>query len=351
MNNRLNIRYPVPKQQFKVMVRCYTFNHSKYIKDALNGFAIQQTDFPFVCLVVDDASTDGEQEVIKQWIESECDMNRAETIDIPTSIVIIVPHKTNSSCTFAFYLLKQNLYKAKELKIAHVTPWRENCEYEAMCEGDDYWIDPLKLQQQVLFLDFHHDYGLCYTQCKRFNQLSQSFEINHFGGSSISFEDFLESNTVPTLTAVYRTELILKYYKEVNPLQYQWKLGDYPMWLYLSHESKVKFLNIVTGVYRILTESASHSKDKNNYISMIEDSINISVFFIDFFKHPISIDTFVNKRLSRLATSIVCIYNDRTEALEIMQSISKKTIKDLLKILIIKIPFLTRIYLKNFRNQ
>lgn len=127
MNNIENFQYPSPEQKYKVLVRCYTFNHSKFIEDALNGFAMQQTNFPFVCLVVDDASTDGEQEVIKKWMERECEMSKAETIDIPTSIVILVPHKSNVSCTFAFYLLKQNLYKVKGAKKKHVDPWRERC--------------------------------------------------------------------------------------------------------------------------------------------------------------------------------------------------------------------------------
>ena len=153
MNNTENINYPKPKREYKVLVRCFTYNHSKYIEDALNGFAIQQTNFPYVCFVMDDASTDGEQEVIKNWMERECDMRRAETFDIPTSVVIIVPHKNNQSCTFAFYLLKQNLNGTGERKMKHVYPWREKCMYEALCEGDDYWINPLKLEMQYNALE------------------------------------------------------------------------------------------------------------------------------------------------------------------------------------------------------
>lgn len=165
-----NINYPAPKQEYKVLVRCATYNHSKYIEDALNGFAMQQTNFPFVCLVMDDASTDGEQDVIRAWMERECDMSRAETIDISTSVVIIVPHMTNNSCTFAFYFLKQNLYGTGK-KTLYVNPWRENCKYEAMCEGDDYWIDPYKLQLQVDFLDSNLDYAFC---CHRFSIYEQN---------------------------------------------------------------------------------------------------------------------------------------------------------------------------------
>lgn len=156
-----DINYPIPKQGYTVLVRCYTYNHSKYIEDALNGFAMQQTDFSFVCLVMDDASTDGEQEVIKNWMQRECDMSKAETIDIPTSTVIIVPHIDNKSCTFAFYLLKQNLNKVRGGKKKHVDPWRDRCKYEALCEGDDYWIDPKKLQTQVDFMESNPDCYLC----------------------------------------------------------------------------------------------------------------------------------------------------------------------------------------------
>ena len=174
-----NINYPAPKQEYKVLVRCFTFNHSKYIEDAINGFAMQQTNFSFVCLVVDDASTDGEQDVIKAWMERECDMSRAETIDIPTSVVIIVPHKINSSCIFAFYLMNQNLYKAKEEKMRHVTPWREKCKYEALCEGDDYWIDPLKLQKQVDFLEANPEYSMIHTAFQCVDKNSQCLTVDN----------------------------------------------------------------------------------------------------------------------------------------------------------------------------
>lgn len=111
MNYKDNINYPGPQQDYKVLVRCYTYNQSKTIEDTLNGFALQQVKFPFVCIIVDDASTDGEQNVIKAWFQRECDINKIETVDITTSEIIIVPHKTNTLCTFAFYLFKKTCIK------------------------------------------------------------------------------------------------------------------------------------------------------------------------------------------------------------------------------------------------
>ena len=64
---------------FLVCVRSYTYNHAPYIEDAMNGFSMQQTNFPFVCVIVDDASTDGEPEVIMNYLNCHFDLDN-ETI-------------------------------------------------------------------------------------------------------------------------------------------------------------------------------------------------------------------------------------------------------------------------------
>lgn len=274
-----NINYPAPKQEYKVLVRCFTFNHSKYIVDALNGFAIQQTNFPFVCLVMDDASTDGEQEVIKAWMERECDMSRAETIDIPTSVVIIVPHKTNVSCTFAFYLLKQNLYRAGDKKLKHVFPWQDACKYEAMCEGDDYWIDPLKLQKQIDIADKDHNIGLIWCKAKKYIQQSGIFE-GEVGRASKNIYSFLEANPVVSPTVLYKTSL----FKEFHLIKdKKWQMGDFPFWLYIYGRQKVCFISDVVAVYRVLEESASHSKDLSKKISFLNSFFEIQKFYVSYY--------------------------------------------------------------------
>lgn len=156
----------IPKQDYKVLVRCFTYNQSKYIEDALNGFAIQKTNFPFVCMIMDDCSTDGEQEVIKAWMELECDMEKAEFVEIELSNIILVPHKTNINCSFAFYLLKRNTWKERPLKIAMFASWRDHCEYEATCEGDDYWTYPHKLQKMYDVLEANPQYSTCHHDYK-----------------------------------------------------------------------------------------------------------------------------------------------------------------------------------------
>ncbi len=157
------MKYP----EFKVCVRCFTYNQSNYITDALNGFCMQQTDFPFVCCVVDDASTDGEQEVIRKYLLENFvleDSNVSKHYDTAYAEVFYAQHITNKNCYFTVLFLKENLYSKNQnfKKWQYISEWREKCEYEAFCEGDDYWIEPKKLKKQVDILDSNSEYMLTF---------------------------------------------------------------------------------------------------------------------------------------------------------------------------------------------
>lgn len=264
MNNSNKINYPIPKQEYKVLVRCFTYNQSKYIEETLNSFSIQETNFPFICIVIDDASTDGEQEVIKGWMDRECEMCKAEIIDIPTSVVILVPHKTNHLCTFAFYLFKQNLFGNSEKKMMHVKPWREKCKFEAICEGDDYWTDPLKLQKQVDYLDEHPEYVLSHTAFSYLieyedNKIIEAVDaiINnkkiHTTNEDNIIEQILDYNKyrIQTATAIFRIDILEKIVKDkIIQQQPNFLMGDTPLWVRLCQYGKVHFLEENTTIYR-----------------------------------------------------------------------------------------------------
>lgn len=149
--------------KFKVCVKCFTFNQAKYIEDAMNGFTMQQTDFPFVCCIVDDASTDGEQDVIKKYMDMHFDYSpNSVSFEKETDYadVLYVQHKVNKNCYFAIILLKENHYSQNKTKVQYLKEWRNICEYEAICEGDDYWIESNKLQEQVNYMQNNIDYLL-----------------------------------------------------------------------------------------------------------------------------------------------------------------------------------------------
>lgn len=289
MNNNI-INYPAPKQEYKVLVKCFTYNQSKYIEEALNGFAMQQTNFPFVCLVMDDASTDGEQEVIRAWMERECDINKAEIIDIPTSIVIIVPHKTNTSCTFAFYLLKYNLYGTGDRKMNHVYPWREKCVYEALCEGDDYWIDSLKLQEQVDFLDENPEYVLVHSDFialndstgHRVSNASSRYKI--YNGNVFNY--LFEGCFIRTPTVCFRK---VDYELHYNDLPANTFNGDLFLFYNLAAKGKFYFFEKEMCVYRVLQESASHTTSEQKRKKIWQRYKNLDYFIAKHFKVDASV--------------------------------------------------------------
>lgn len=141
--------------KFKVCARCFTFNQSKYIIDTMNGFIMQKTDFPFVCCIVDDASTDGEQEVIMSYVKENFNLSEGSDYyqkETDYAHITYAQHKTNANCYFAVLLLKENHYSKHKPKQPYLAEWMDCVPYIALCEGDDYWIDSLKLQKQIEYL-------------------------------------------------------------------------------------------------------------------------------------------------------------------------------------------------------
>lgn len=198
----------------KVVIVSITYNQSKYIDDTLNGFAIQQTNFPFLCCVFDDASTDGEQEVLKQWINNHCNPKDIKTYNHPLTIICIAPDKDNPNCIYAIHLQKVNTWGKPEKKEL-IDYWIKQGEYVAMCEGDDYWIDSNKLQYQINFLDLHPEYSY---SCHRYKILEDTtgtvllspnkyFE-SHYSEDYFTFDKeyiFTQDWVTKTLTSIYRT--------------------------------------------------------------------------------------------------------------------------------------------------
>lgn len=271
------IQYYEPKQEYKVFVRTITYNQAAYIQDTLDGVAMQETDFQFVHFVIDDASTDGEQDIIKSWMNEYCEMANAEYIETSAAHVILASHKTNPNCRYAVYLLKINLYKDREEKQRIYNLWRNHCEYEAICEGDDYWIDKGKLQEQVSFLDEYSDYGLVYTNFSLSNDNKQRGCVrNSIEGNC--FPEILTSGiNIAACTSMYRLSTLNQcpqYYK-----QHKWPMGDLPMWIELSVVSKIKYINRITARYRVLEESASHSKDINKNILYQKQKLDLKNFY------------------------------------------------------------------------
>lgn len=285
----------IDNYNYLVCVRCFTFNHAKYIRDALNGFSIQKTSFPYVCTIVDDASTDGEQDVIRNYLQENFDLEDNDTVrneETDDYRLLFARHKFNIHCCFAVFFLKYNHYSnpaIKSRKFKYISEWHDNAKYSALCEGDDYWTDPMKLQKQVAFMETHPDYGMIYTGHRRYIQKESRFVEGH--NKSQDFNDLLFYNKIATHTVMLRLTFWNDYNIDIGPIakQRRWKMGDTPLWLYIMAHSKAHYLPDIMGVYRQLDNSACHftsyEKDRDFWISHYD----MSLFFAKRYSRSISI--------------------------------------------------------------
>lgn len=238
-----------------VTIRCATYNQEPYIRQCLDGFVMQKTNFRFEAIVHDDASTDRTADIIREYAEKYPD--------------IIKPiYET------------ENQYSKHDGSLRRIMDTHTHGKYVAICEGDDYWIDPLKLQKQVDFLENHPEYGMVHGKVKVFIQKSNVFHKNTLGESFSKFEELLLKNKIVTNTVLFRSELYYEYCNFLgNNISGKWLMGDYPLWLYIAYNSKVFLLNDIVGVYRMLEESASHSNDLNKLLAFMDSTYSIQLFF------------------------------------------------------------------------
>ena len=264
-----------------ISIKCMTYNHENYIAHCIDGFLMQKTNFPFEILIHDDCSTDKTESIVRDY----------ET---------------------KFPKIIKGIYETEN-------QWQKGCgahhtkidaaikgKYIALCEGDDYWIDENKLQMQVDFLEKNPDFGLCYTKCLEYNQSKNEYTPIILGRKIKDFNDLLSANGIPTLTVLVRSELVQSYAVDINPSNKNWKMGDYPLWLYISKKSKIKHFETVSGVYRILENSASHSNDINKLIDFEKSVFEIQSYFSKRFNgnyYPNMNDKFISLFNSQLLNS------------------------------------------------
>lgn len=275
-------------KQYKyiVGVRCLTYNHASYITDTLKGFIEQQTTFPYVCVVVDDASTDGEQEVIKSFVNEHFDINNvnAENRETEYAYITCAPHKSNKNCSIVVLYLKYNHYQIKKNKLPYLSEWLDNSKYHALCEGDDYWIDPLKLQKQVDFLEANPGYSMSWHAHKVHypdNSFSDVYRYNE-NMYIVSSRDLIlgGGGFIATNSILYKGECIEEYPKWAQNAP----IGDYPLVLVLLTKGKVSYMNDIMSVYRVGVHGSWTQRMAGDYKKQIYHLRDIYRMFVNFNK-------------------------------------------------------------------
>lgn len=220
---------PTEKQyeQLMVTIRCITYNHERYIRQCLESFVMQKTNFRYEAIVHDDASTDRTADIIREYAEKYPE--------------IIKP-----------IFETENQYSKKDGSLSRIMNAHTHGKYVAMCEGDDYWIDSLKLQKQVDFLENNPDYTMCFHNAMEHWENSDK-EDKLF--SSIKDRDYtgleVYSNwIIPTASVIFRRNIydsILYNQAVLNPY---FIFGDIVLFLTNAELGKLRGFNDTMSVYR-----------------------------------------------------------------------------------------------------
>lgn len=264
----------------KVLIRCETYNHASYIKTALDGFCAQQTGFPFICTIENDASTDNSRATIADYLKTN--FNTREEIgggieETDDYILTVGRHKTNKNCWFAVYELKYNHFLKKD-KMPYLKRWFDKAKYIAWCDGDDCWVDPESLNEKVIYLEEHPDCGLAYSKAVRIDAATGR-RMSEMGSDCVDFRTLLKKNDIPSVTVVWRADMERAYIKEMDLAKRNLQIGDYQRWLWLAEKKGIKFFDKVTAEYRMVANSASHMQDGKRRVEFIDLTAEIQKFF------------------------------------------------------------------------
>lgn len=209
-----------------VSIRCFAYNHKEYIRDCLEGFVMQKTNFRFEAIVHDDASTDGTTDIIREYAEKYPD--------------IIKPiYET------------ENQYKKHDGSLKRIMNSQMRGKYIAMCEGDDYWIDPLKLQKQVDFLEAHPDYTMCCSDAVIKTPYMELDWCRYNQNQTIPTEDVIMHGGlfVQTATLLFKKELRLNA-DDYPEAARKCHVGDFPLQIYAALKGKIYWFAEKQAVYR-----------------------------------------------------------------------------------------------------
>jgi len=245
------------EEKITVSVCMITYNHEPYIRQAIEGVLMQKCNFPIELIIGEDCSTDNTRHICNEYTAKYPEIN-------------LLPSEINLGVILNFFKTLQ----------------ASTGKYIAICEGDDYWTDPYKLQKQVDFLEANTEYGLVHTDLSLIDingcpivdhDLITRMREFYKKKPSIDVFDLFEWNKIGTLTTCFRAELIAQLINESNEDELNY-IYDYSIWLFIGAHSKIYRLNDKTAAYRVAENSFNQLGSEYNRHPWINEAKNRSEY-------------------------------------------------------------------------
>lgn len=262
----------------ELILSCHviTYNQKNFIRECLDSVLMQQTNFRFEVVVGDDNSTDGTREILIEYANNFPDIIRLNLRDKRGEGI---PGKDNFVSTF-------QLCRGK---------------YISLCDGDDYWTDPNKLQKQIDFLEANDDYAICFHRVNELEDgkaLSLSNLISSVKEETYTIEDLASGNFIHTASVVFRNGLR----KKLPAWFIKSPAGDYPLHMLNARHGKIKYFPEPMAVYRFHGGSIWSS---TSYITQIKKLIVVLNYLIEEFEGDKSVVDKLSRQKFKYLSDII----------------------------------------------
>lgn len=239
----------------KISVIVTTFNHEKYIIQSLESILCQQGDFEMDVIIGDDCSTDNTRFIVQQFQDKY------------PSIISLLPAEPNLGIT-------KNLKRCLDACSG---------DYIAICEGDDYWTDTHKLQKQMVFLESHLDFSMCFSAIMIYFEDRNRFEPHHdqllFNKDVLTTEDLIEQNHIGNFSCcMYRTDIV----KQLPPRIFDLFTVDWMFNIACSRMGKIGFIRDWMSVYRKHPQGAWAGREELGKLRELRHLIDVYNEFFDY---------------------------------------------------------------------
>jgi glycosyltransferase involved in cell wall biosynthesis len=297
-------------KNIKVSVCMITYNHEKFIKQAIENVLNQVTSFDFELIISNDCSTDSTSKIINNLINNH---PKGHKIQYYNQAINLGMHLNGE------FVLK----KAKG-------------KYIAICEGDDYWTNDNKLQIQHDYLEQDENCGLVHHEVDYLYEKNGMIVKNYKKSKKIKIsnnkitENLILQNFISTLSVMFRKELLDAFFEIDGNIRNKYLMSDYFMWLLFSKLCQFKYIENSMATYRVLENSASNSDLYEKKISFLNSYCDIKIYFINKFKlDPEYLEKVNQYKFKEL--SIIAIKSHRfNEALEFSVKLNNKNFKNII---------------------
>lgn len=298
----------------KVSVCMITYNHEKYITQAIDGILSQVVNFDYEIVIGEDCSTDNTREIVIEYAKK-----------YPEKFKLLLPEK--------------NLGITKNF----ITTY-SSCagDYIALCEGDDYWVDKHKLQKQIDFLDANKDFIICHHKMKIISDDQQEniYFSNPKQKEVSTIKDLLKHNFIYTASCVFRNKAL----NEIPSWFYGVMPPDWAFFILLSQYGKIKYFDEAWGVYRRHPGGAWSSSFEGRNMT---NAINLLYKINEHFNHKF--EKIINRSISKFYCKLSKFYSSGDQLLE-AKTFMKKSISMSKHDFFDKLLMVTKIYFPRIYN-